>query len=299
MSVGSRVELRTATLFLELAPDLGGSVTAFQLETPAGPVDLMRRASPEAILAQGPLAASSFPLFPYSNRIRDGKFRFRGQSYEYPSNAFGYQHLMHGHGWVRPWQVGEHREHSVELVFDCGADLWRWPYRATQHFELGQTQLKVTSSITNLSQEVMPVGAGLHPYFDRTHKVRLTARLSGVWVGDDSCLPERCVELPPEWDFGAGLRVEELRLDHCFAGWDGSALIEWPERGTALGIEAAPLFSQLVVYVPPGERFFCVEPVSNANDAFNLADRGVEGTGMRELAPGATLSGLVTFRVNP
>ena len=36
----------------------------------------------------------------------------------------------------------------------------------------------------------------------------------------------------------------------------------------------------LVVYTPPGEDFFCAEPVSNATDAFNLAAAGRTDTGM-------------------
>ena len=44
-----------------------------------------------------------------------------------------------------------------------------------------------------------------------------------------------------------------------------------------------------MIYVPPGQDFFCVEPVSHVNDGFNMLERGVEGTGVRVLAPGQTL----------
>jgi aldose 1-epimerase len=53
-----------------------------------------------------------------------------------------------------------------------------------------------------------------------------------------------------------------------------------------------------VIYVPPGEDFFCVEPVSHANDGFNLMARGIEGTGVQVLEPGQTLAGNVTFRLD-
>jgi aldose 1-epimerase len=53
----------------------------------------------------------------------------------------------------------------------------------------------------------------------------------------------------------------------------------------------------LVIYVPPGEDFFCVEPVSHVNDGFNLLERGVADTGVRVLAPGQTLAGAVRLRV--
>jgi aldose 1-epimerase len=52
-----------------------------------------------------------------------------------------------------------------------------------------------------------------------------------------------------------------------------------------------------VVYVPPGQDFFCVEPVSHVNDGFNLLDRGVAQTGVRILEPGERLAGVVRLSV--
>ena len=86
-------------------------------------------------------------------------------------------------------------------------------------------------------------------------------------------------------------------MDNCFGGWNGEAAIRWPETGLTFRIEAEPAFGHLVIYLPPGEDFFCVEPVSNANDGFNLFDLGVPATGVRVLAAGETLAGTVRFRI--
>ena len=40
---------------------------------------------------------------------------------------------------------------------------------------------------------------------------------------------------------------------------------------------------------------FAIEPVSNATDAFNLANKGVSNAGMQVLAPGQSLNGTVTL----
>ena len=39
--------------------------------------------------------------------------------------------------------------------------------------------------------------------------------------------------------------------------------------------------------------FLCVEPVSNANDGFNLCAAGIEGHGVRVVGPGDRLAGQV------
>ena len=57
--------------------------------------------------------------------------------------------------------------------------------------------------------------------------------------------------------------------------------------------------SFLVVYTPAGEDFFCVEPVSNCTDAFNLAAQGRADTGMRVLPPGETMHTTITFTARP
>ena len=51
---------------------------------------------------------------------------------------------------------------------------------------------------------------------------------------------------------------------------------------------ADPLLQFLVVFTPPGEDFFCVEPVSNCTDAFNQPAEGDGGA--RILAPGESLT---------
>jgi aldose 1-epimerase len=52
-----------------------------------------------------------------------------------------------------------------------------------------------------------------------------------------------------------------------------------------------------VVYTPPGQSFFCAEPVSHITDAFNRAAAGQADTGMLTLAPGETVG--VTLRLTP
>ena len=112
-----------------------------------------------------------------------------------------------------------------------------------------------------------------------------------------SCRTQRA-PLPAAWDFahgaaarGAGARQLLRRLGRH------AQLITWPEQDLSLAITADPLFGHLVIYIPPGQDFFCVEPVSHVNDGFNLAERGVADTGVRVLAPGESLRGAVRFAV--
>ncbi len=141
----------------------------------------------------------------------------------------------------------------------------------------------------------MPAGLGLHPYFVATPQARLTFGADRVWLVDDGNLFDRVAPVPPRWDFGGGRAVAGTGLVNGFTGWDGRAVVEWPEWRARLTLTAGPSLRHLVVYTPLGADFFCVEPVSHSVDAFNLAARGVPDTGTLVLAPGETLRGRVEF----
>jgi aldose 1-epimerase len=124
----------------------------------------------------------------------------------------------------------------------------------------------------------------------------LKTQLDHVWLADGRLIPTDKRPVPEAWNFASAQQLMPLDLDHCFAGFDGRAEIAWPERGDGLVIEAEPLFGHLVVFVPPGKPYVCVEPVSHVNDGFNLMAKGESETGVRVLSPGETLQGRVRFR---
>ena len=106
----------------------------------------------------------------------------------------------------------------------------------------------------------------------------------GVWRTDAEILPVQHVPVPPEWDFSHSRPVEGMGLDHCFDGWDGNATVTWPSRGLRLVVAATEAFRHLVIYVPDGQRYFCVEPVSHVSDAIHGDPPAA--LGLRTLQPG-------------
>ncbi len=290
------LRLREGDLSLELWPEVGGSIAAFEL---AGepPIALMRAASEHAAVECDATETSSFPLVPFSNRIENGRFTFQDKSVSLSPNMPPHPHPLHGHGWRSAWSVNSHGPNFAEFALRYPAGEWPWSYHARQRFELGRDYLEQEISVKNEGTTPMPVGLGLHPYFPRTDDVTLQAKLDKVWLGTSECIPRDLVALPSNWDFAAGRRVQDMELDHCFTGFEGAATIDWASRRVRLKISADPLFGSLVIYVPAGQDFFCVEPVSNVNDAFNLASRGVSGTGIVVLEPGQQLQGAARFSV--
>lgn len=284
--------IRAGSLELVVDAARGGSVMAFR----DGGFDLMR---PWDGVSEDPRAYASFPLVPFSGRIDHAKFRFGGREYALEANFPPEPHAIHGDGWTSPWTVVAANPTSLELelVHDvAGAPL---RYRATQVFWLHPDHLEIAMSLTNRGPEAMPFGLGHHPYFGDRAEARLSAEVNGVWMPDDLNVPTKLAPVPILWGFRLRRPVAELVLDHVFQDWSGTALVEWPEAGRALEITADELYRHLVVYVPPGRDFFCVEPVSMIGNGFNLLTDGVQGTGVRVLDPGQSMHGSMYFRPVP
>lgn len=290
------VELRAGSTRLAVAPDIGGSITRYASERGGTTIEWLRPTSPDAIAGRSAGGTSSFPMVPFSNRVRDAAFRFRGRLVQLPRNFPPEPHAIHGHAWRQPWTVVERTEAGLTLEYRHAADAWPWPYVAQQTLDLAEHQLRVRFAVTNESSTVMPVGFGLHPYFVRTPRAAVHADVGRMWEADADRMPARLVPAPPQLlPGGPGLNPDATPLDNNFLDFGGRAVIEWPEWGARLRIEADPVYACLVVYTPAGQDFFCVEPATNCIDAFNLADAGRPNTGLIVLEPGDTAAGDVTF----
>jgi aldose 1-epimerase len=280
----ARQTLQVGGLRLTLDPELGGAITSLTHDGE----DLLRP-TPEG--ATDVLQTACFPLVPYANRIADGRFSFGGRTAALSRNMAGQAHPLHGDGWRGAWQVEARGPDFVSLAFEPETTEWPWRYRASQAFRLRPDSLTVELAVTNLDDAPGPFGLGFHPYFPHSATARLTARTTGIWRSSADLLP---VELAPAapWADGAAVRTEEL-VDHCHTGWAGPARIDLGSDRRSLELTASPELGWLHVFAPPGEDFFCVEPVSHAPNAVNMADPAANG--VRVLAPGQTFSAWMRF----
>jgi aldose 1-epimerase len=288
------VELRSDGAVVTVAPKAGGAITRYARLREGETLDLLRPALANAVANRVPTDMSCFPLVPFSNRIRDGRFTFNGRDIQLVPNFPPEPHAIHGHGWTTGWAVVEHTDEHLTIGYRHDPDAWPFPYSARQSFALSGDELRVTVAVSNEGDEPMPVGFGLHPFFVRTPQTKITAAVEGLWLSDDNSMPAELVTLPQDRRLDRGINPDEVTLDNNFAGWNGVAEIEWADRGVRVTMTAQGPFDFLVVYTPAGEGFACVEPATNMSDAFNRAHTQRD-TGMIELEPGKEVTGTVTF----
>ncbi|WP_321842942.1 aldose 1-epimerase [Paraburkholderia bannensis] len=282
-----------------IAPHVGGSIAAWydQDSTAAAAHHWLRPATRAAIDARDPLGMASFPLMPYCNRIRDGRFRFEGEMIDLPSGTGALRHALHGHAWRRPWQIESQERNTVTLHFAHeaparGGEGWPFSYEARQHITLDETGLSVRLWARNLGTRTMPFGFGHHPYYPKPPGTRLSARVRAMWEIDAEVLPIALSAHPAVDALENGMIVDEFDLDNNFSGWRREALIEWPGEGRRLALRASAPLDYFVLYSAQGLPWFCAEPVSNTTDWLNLQLDGLAGrldVGGTALAPGESV----------
>src|SRR4051794_2033432 len=108
------LRLRSDNASAAIAPWIGGAIASYQWDFDGGCLDWLRPASTEALISGDAESVSCFPLVPYSNRIRNGRFQFGGRQIGLNINPFN-PHFEHGHGWRAPWKIEDVCSDSVVL----------------------------------------------------------------------------------------------------------------------------------------------------------------------------------------
>lgn len=239
------------------------------------------------------LSSSNFHMLPYSNRIKDARFKYSGRDY---SLKHADKHAIHGALRKLPWRVTAQTELSVSAEYDSLTDgeiNWPWPISAHISYQIDENTLVTRMRLTNNGSSPMPAGMGWHPYFCRTisgASPELKLPATGYYPDTDGdCLPVgEPVALSDELNFNEMKALNPGQLiDHCLAGFRSPASLRWREAGITLHIHASANCTHAVLY-NPAQPFFAVEPVTNANDGFNLHARGIDA-GVKDIAPGEKL----------
>ena len=288
------IELVAGRLRLQLSPSIGGAISAFEWADDGASRPILRECHTPL---EKVLDAACFPLVPYVNRIRGGCFSFRGRDVRIAPNMAGDPSPLHGQGWLGAWDVDEVGDRHAALWFHHAAGEWPWAYEARQEFALDQNGLSVTLSCRNRSDEAMPCGLGLHPYFPCGPQTRLDTIVTHVWTIDDEVLPVDKVPATGRYDL-RDRPVCGQGLDHGFGGWGGEARMSDPDWPFSLRLSSPDArFFQL--YSPPDGGIFVAEPVTHANAALNAPEEAWPELGMRVLEPGAEMSLAMRLEVIP
>jgi aldose 1-epimerase len=278
------IRLTRGDFVADIRPGTGGSVWGFCW---SDGVAILREAPDDGY--DDARGGACFPLVPYSNRVRDGRFAFDGQDVVLAPTIPGTDTVAHGAGWRTAWAVVEQSPAHVLLRQEFVASDWPWSYCAEQRVTVEADGLSIGLTLTNLSSTTMPAGLGLHPYLPFREGVR-------VWFDCAQCMSVGTDGFPAA-DSSAGAllaQAADTGIDPAIgsrylSGCTGDVMIVDPAARHLVSLSFSIGASNLVLYADPDGAFFCIEPVTHAVGALNddalldPADRA------NRLTPGETM----------
>lgn len=302
------VDLESATWRVGILPCSAGAIAYAKVLVDGVWRDLLRPTRSTRL--DSPTACASFPLIPWSNRVAEARLTFDGRTWQLPRTSPDGT-AMHGSVLPFGFEVLERTPSSVRLGLDSRDVVgmgFPWDFTTELTYTLTEAGLTVTTTVTNVDAEAFPAGFGHHPYFVRNltpscGEPQLEIPVTCGYALESAMAVDAAGPVPARADYSSLRPLGNRFVDDCLTGRvPGPVRIVYPGAradGTDLEVRitADDVYSHWVVYVPVHRAYFAVEPATNANGGFALAERGVPGSGVFVLGPGESKTGTFTVAV--
>ncbi len=242
--------------------------------------DLLRTPEDVDRHVRDPFFWGAFVMAPWCNRIEADPVPVGSRRIDLGSN-FADGSAIHGQVYARPWD----RHEDGTFVVRGGGDGWPWAYEVGLRIEVLGRSVRIDQTLINRSDDPMPAGLGIHPWFRRPVLVAIR--------GDAVLSPNTATRPWPEPVHGPfDLReVGEMPAD-LDATWTHLAQppveLRWPD----LGIRATMRITSPTIYVvaaSPGDLdAIAVEAETHAPQGLRRLLNGEPG-GLTMLDPGRML----------
>jgi aldose 1-epimerase len=285
---GHRYVIRSEQGSAEIA-QVGAALRALRI----GDVDLVPRYDDDLPTP----AASGVVLVPWPNRVRDGKWTQRGETYQLAISEPKFGNASHGLLRFAPYQQVESGATDAVTLAATVFPQTGYPFHLDTRvtYALTETGLQVDHHIRNVGATAAPVAVGIHPYLClsdvSTADLQLELDAESWFRVDDRSLPIAEEPIDEEHDLRSPRRVGDLDLDAAFAGVprgsDGRirAMLHAPD-GRRVELWGGQDFRYLQVFTTdryPGlDLALAIEPMTAPADALN------SGRDLRWLEPGET-----------
>jgi len=223
----------------------------------------------------------SWLLFPFPNRLKDGKYQWEGETYQFPINEEQNQHALHGflnecYFEVVSEELTEHHA-KIHLRYTYTGERAYYPFPfvfTVTYIVQSDGEFKMECEIINTGKTSLPAALGWHPYF------QLGDKINNLWlempVVDLVGIDSRMIPTGKRYEFDNYLDSKQINaevLDNCFqiAGiYVGDEFTKLTDRLLKIEFyQPVEFFPYLQIFTPPARKSIAIEPMSHNIDAFN------------------------------
>jgi aldose 1-epimerase len=215
---------------------------------------------------------ASAVLFPFVNRIEDGKYTFQEKAYELEINQIEENNALHGLIFNKNFSI--HNQNisedfaSVTINYTESKKQKGFPFDYTVFLKYTLTEASLTLEVTikNEDQNSFPFNIGWHPYFYSSNLSEsfLKFKSSKKLDLNEKMIPVKIENHVFEEDM---LQIKDSHLDDCFILENENISFTTPNY--TLKINSSSKENYLQLYTPKERSTIAIEPMTAAPNSFN------------------------------
>jgi len=264
------------SIYAKIQLNQGGSLQELRL----GGQELIKDTS---LLTYDTTYASSI-LFPFANRVKDGRYEFDKKTYQLDINEKGLINALHGLVYNKSFEVINKKSNensaSVNLVYHEKQMSNGFPYTYAIRLEYVFTEntLDLNVEIKNSDSKTFPFTIGWHPYFlsSDLYNSSLNFNCNKKTVLDERNITKGISHIEPIEMF----QIKDQSLDDCYQVNSNELTFLTPKYSFKLSSSEKDGFLQLDT--PPHKNTIAIEPTTGVSDSLN------NGIGLKTLQPNET-----------
>jgi aldose 1-epimerase len=228
-------------------------------------------------------------LLPFPNRLKDGKYSYKGKTYQFPINDSDGNNALHGFDDFYKMELkdvqlkGENASVILHNSYNGQNPSYPFAFEFTVTYILGEdNSFECEIQIRNPNDFTIPIGFGWHPYFQigefaKNLKLQLPA-CEKVEV-DAGMIPTG--KVLDYTKFSESKLLDDTSLDTCFKlkekkGNATICLVSEEHNVQLTYWQEAKQFPYFQIYTPPTGKSVAIEPMTCNINAFNSGDRLME-----------------------
>lgn len=210
-------------------------------------------------------------LFPFANRLNNGKYKFNNSNYKLDCNEVGNENALHGLVFDKTFKYVESNLNSnfgsVTLRYDENEKSKGFPfkYKIELVYKLSKNAISLTVHILNTGSKVFPFTLGWHPYFKTKdlYNSYLNFKSNTLFSVDNHQIPNGEVAFNETMPF----QLKDKKIDTGYKLEDNQVEFLTPEY--RLQLKSSSIENYLQVYTPRTVSSLAIEPMTGAADSFN------------------------------
>ncbi|EZH75050.1 hypothetical protein ATO12_10005 [Aquimarina atlantica] len=214
---------------------------------------------------------ASAVLFPFANRVKNGKYSFEDKQYTLDLNVKEENNALHGLIYNKTFEFIKEEicvDHAtVTIGYEETKRVKGFPFKYAIYltYTLSANALELSVAVINNDKTPFPFTIGWHPYFlsSDLHKSFLTVESNKKLVFDKDMIPMKIKDIIIK----GPIQIKDRLFDDCYILNTNSAKFNTPDY--CLMLESSSEENYLQVFTPEKRNIIALEPKTGPSNSFN------------------------------